>query len=69
MVIALGLDAYEKDPLQGLSITTEGFKKIGLAIGDTMLPTVIIQEGGYLSPELGVNLSSFLEGFIIGRKI
>ena len=69
LVIALGLDAYEKDPLQGLSITTEGFKKISLAIGDTMLPTVIIQEGGYLSPELGVNLSSFLEGFIIGRKI
>ena len=69
LVIALGLDAYEKDPLQGFSITTGGFKKIGREIGGTMLPTVIVQEGGYVCPELGVNLSSFLEGFIIGRKI
>ena len=69
LVVALGLDAYEKDPLQGLSITSEGFKKIGRVIGDTMLPTVIVQEGGYLSPELGENLCSFLEGFTSGGKI
>jgi len=34
-----------------------------------MLPTVIVQEGGYLSPELGENLCSFLEGFTSGGKI
>ena len=69
LVIALGLDAYEKDPLQGFSITTRGFEKIGQTIGASKLPTVIVQEGGYLSPELGINLASFLEGFCVKGKI
>ena len=69
LVIALGLDAYEKDPLKGLAVTTEGFKKIGARIGDMILPTVIVQEGGYLSKELGMNLSSFLDGFTHGAGL
>tara|TARA_B100000678_G_scaffold205755_1_gene173376 strand:+ start:78 stop:1109 length:1032 start_codon:yes stop_codon:yes gene_type:complete len=69
LVIALGLDAYKEDPLTGLSITTEGFQKIGKRIGKILLPTVIVQEGGYLCPDLGLNLSSFLEGFISGRGL
>jgi hypothetical protein len=28
------------------------------------LPTVIVQEGGYLSPALGAILESFLDGFL-----
>ena len=27
------------------------------------LPTVITQEGGYLTPQLGSNLTAFLTGF------
>ena len=42
-------------------------EKIGQAIGASMLPTVIVQEGGYLSPELGINLVSFLEGFCLNN--
>jgi len=34
-----------------------------------MLPTVIVQEGGYLSVELGINLRSFFEGFTKGVKL
>lgn len=64
LVIALGLDAYEGDPLQGLAITTAGFGRIGARIGQVPLPTVLVQEGGYLSGELGDNLSAFLEGYI-----
>lgn len=63
LVVALGLDAYEGDPLRGLAITTPGFGKIGGAIAALGLPTVLIQEGGYLAPELGDNLVSFLKGF------
>ena len=47
----------------------KGFQKIGKRIGKMVLPTVIVQEGGYLCPELGLNLSSFLEGFISGRGL
>ena len=63
VVIALGLDSYENDPLQGLSITTPGFARLGNAISTLELPTLLVQEGGYLSKELGENLTSFLTGF------
>ncbi|MCF8467059.1 MAG: histone deacetylase family protein [Sneathiella sp.] len=63
LVVALGLDSYEKDPLQGLSITTSGFARLGKAISTLELPALLVQEGGYLSKELGDNLTSFLVGF------
>ena len=46
MVVALGLDAFQGDPLAGLSITTEGFQKIGRAIAALKLPSVLVQEVG-----------------------
>ena len=63
MVLALGLDAYEGDPYNGLGISTEGFEKIASEIAKLNLPTVLVQEGGYLSDALGDNLNRFLGGF------
>ncbi|GJL90533.1 histone deacetylase family protein [Hyphococcus sp.] len=64
LVIALGLDAYEGDPIAGLGVTTSGFAKIGETIASSLsLPTVIVQEGGYPCNELGGNLTSFLGGY------
>ncbi|QDL93044.1 histone deacetylase family protein [Paroceanicella profunda] len=63
LVVALGLDPFEGDPLAGLGVTTPGFARIAEAIAGLGLPTLIVQEGGYLCPELGANLESFLGGF------
>ncbi|ESZ70221.1 acetylpolyamine aminohydrolase [Mesorhizobium sp. L103C119B0] len=63
LVVALGLDAFEGDPFGGLSVTTPGFSRIGEAIAKLGLPTVIVQEGGYLCDALGDNLTAFLTGF------
>lgn len=63
VVIALGLDAHESDPFQGMRLTTAGFERIGALIGALALPTVLTQEGGYLSDTLGDNLAAFLRGF------
>jgi len=63
LVVALGLDTYAGDPLQGMAISTPGFARIGELIGALGLPTVLVQEGGYPCPELGENLVSFLRGF------
>ena len=46
MVVALGRDAFKGDPLAGLSITSEGFQKIGRTIAALKLPSVLVQEGG-----------------------
>ena len=63
VVIALGLDAFEKDPFGGLSVSTPGFSRIGEAIAKLDRPAVIVQEGGYLCDELGDNLTAFLTGY------
>lgn len=64
LVLALGLDAFAGDPFAGLAVSTAGFARIGAAIAATGLPTVIVQEGGYLCPELGDNLAAALAPFL-----
>jgi acetoin utilization deacetylase AcuC-like enzyme len=63
LVLALGLDAFVGDPFAGLAVTTEGFAQIGAAVAGLGLSTVIVQEGGYLCPELGDNLAAVLGAF------
>jgi acetoin utilization deacetylase AcuC-like enzyme len=67
LVLALGLDASEHDPLAGLKVTTDGFRRIGEAVARMGLSTVIVQEGGYLSDILGANLTATLAGFEAAR--
>ncbi len=67
LVVALGLDASERDPLAFLAITTDGFRRIGATLGALGAPTVLVQEGGYLSPVLGDNLAAALVGFESAR--
>ncbi len=67
LVVALGLDASESDPLQGLKVTAAGFHAMAEKIARLSLPTVLVQEGGYLSDDLGHNLVQFLAGFKKGR--
>jgi len=68
LVVALGLDAFEGDPFGGLSVSTEGFGRIGARLAGLGLPTAIIQEGGYLCDALGDNLAAFLGGFEAGHE-
>ena len=68
LFIALGLDAFEGDPLVGLKVTTEGFGKIAASIASLQLPTVLVQEGGYNRDYLGANIASFLAGFESVRR-
>ncbi|MBK1865503.1 histone deacetylase family protein [Taklimakanibacter albus] len=63
LVLALGLDAHEADPLNGGAVTTEGFTIMARLIAEIGLPTVLVQEGGYLTPMLGDNLAAFLTAF------
>lgn len=64
LVLALGLDAFIGDPFAGLAVTTPGFQQIGRDIKALGLPTLIVQEGGYLCPELGENLAAVLGAWV-----
>jgi acetoin utilization deacetylase AcuC-like enzyme len=68
LIVALGLDPFEGDPFGGLAVTTPGFARIGAAAAGLGLPSVIVQEGGYLCPELGANLQGFLGGFLDAHR-
>ncbi|NIY74859.1 histone deacetylase family protein [Thalassospira sp. HF15] len=68
IVLSLGLDTHEEDPLMGMKVSWDGLRRAGEKIAAAGYPTVIVQEGGYLSPALPTSLSSFLSGFL-GAKI
>lgn len=63
LVVSLGLDASEDDPFGGLSVSPGGFERIGRFVAGLDLPTVLVQEGGYVSETLTENLFRFLTGF------
>ncbi|MEX2550659.1 MAG: histone deacetylase family protein [Nitriliruptoraceae bacterium] len=53
VVISLGFDAAEVDPVGGLSVRTDAFDRLGRLLAALDLPTVLLQEGGYALDELG----------------
>lgn len=63
LVVSLGFDASEHEPLNALSVTADGFARAGAAIGGLGLPSAIIQEGGYNVDLLGSLLQRFLTGW------
>jgi acetoin utilization deacetylase AcuC-like enzyme len=63
LVVSLGFDASEHEPLNALAVTADGFADAGERIGGLGLPTAIIQEGGYNTALLGFLLTRFLDGF------
>jgi len=69
LLVSLGLDAQENDPLGVLKLTTDGFGRIGAQVATLGLPTLLVQEGGYLCPELGDNLAAFLSGFRQAHRV
>ncbi|WP_224024535.1 histone deacetylase family protein, partial [Burkholderia vietnamiensis] len=67
LVLALGFDIYEDDPQSQVAVTTDGFGRLGGALGALALPTVIVQEGGYHLESLDANARAFFGGFAAAR--
>lgn len=63
LVVSLGFDAAEHDPIATFKITNNGFVEAARKLAALKLPTLLVQEGGYLSPHLGGYLKSFLRAF------
>jgi acetoin utilization deacetylase AcuC-like enzyme len=60
LIVSAGFDTYHLDPIGGFELKTEDFKKIASLVGNLNIPTVVVQEGGYYTPDLGTNVRSFL---------
>ncbi len=63
LVVSLGFDMAADDPLAAVDVYPEGFAEMARRIAAMGLPTVLIQEGGYLGPSLRTNAEAFLTAF------
>jgi len=62
LIVSVGFDAHLGDPTANLAVSSEGFAAVGRLIGALDLPTLLVQEGGYIVERLATNLSGFLAG-------
>ncbi|MBN2051647.1 MAG: histone deacetylase family protein [Spirochaetales bacterium] len=63
LVVSLGVDTYEGDPLSSFKIRAEDFIEAGRRLGALKLPTLIVMEGGYAVDDIGVNVCNVLHGY------
>ena len=67
LVVALGVDAALGDPNSPLAVTEDGYREAGQLLGALGLPTVLVQEGGYVLETVGPLVRATLEGFESAR--
>lgn len=63
LVVPLGLDTFEGDPISGFHLKSADYLRVGARLASLELPTVFSFEGGYAVAEVGVNAVNVLEGF------
>ena len=63
LVVSLGVDTFEHDPISFFKLTSDDFSRYGTMIGKLDLPTLFIMEGGYAVEEIGINAVNVLQGF------
>jgi acetoin utilization deacetylase AcuC-like enzyme len=64
LVVSLGVDTFEGDPISPFALGGEHFPLIGRRIAELRLPTIFVQEGGYAIADIGANVAGVLSGFI-----
>jgi acetoin utilization deacetylase AcuC-like enzyme len=67
LVVALGVDAAASDPNSPLAVSEAGYHEAGSRLGALGVPTVLVQEGGYVLETIGPLVRATLEGFESAR--
>lgn len=63
LVVSLGVDTFEGDPISTFRLTAADYPALGARIAGLGLPTVLVQEGGYAVAEIGDNVAAVLGAF------
>ena len=63
LVVSLGVDTFEGDPISSFKLGRRHFPLIGAMLAALRLPTVLLQEGGYAAEEIGENVLGVLMAF------
>jgi acetoin utilization deacetylase AcuC-like enzyme len=62
LVLSMGFDTFERDPIGDLALTTADYGEIGRMVRELGQPVVALQEGGYAVDAIGANARAFLRG-------
>ncbi|HEY5558246.1 MAG TPA: histone deacetylase family protein [Steroidobacteraceae bacterium] len=68
LVVSLGVDTFEADPISAFRLTGADYPQLGACVAAAGLPTVLVQEGGYAVAEIGANVAGVLAAFA-GRTL
>ena len=63
VVVSLGVDTFEHDPISFFKLTSDDFKRYGATIAGLKRPTLFVMEGGYAVEEIGINAVNVLQGY------
>ncbi|MNV84853.1 Acetylpolyamine aminohydrolase [compost metagenome] len=63
VVIALGVDTYEGDPISKFKLKSVDYFDVGRKLASLGLPAVFTMEGGYAVADVGINVANVLEGY------
>jgi len=64
LVVSLGVDTYEKDPISRFKLQSPDYLEMGAMIAALKRPTLFVMEGGYAVEEIGINAVNVLQGFL-----
>ena len=63
LVVSLGMDTFEGDPISGFKLTSDDYLRMGQRLARVGLPTVLVFEGGYAVDAVGLNSVNVLQAF------
>jgi acetoin utilization deacetylase AcuC-like enzyme len=64
LVVSLGVDTYQGDPISSFGLESADFVQAGRLLASLRLPTVLVLEGGYAVAEMGVNVANVVQGLL-----
>jgi len=65
LVVSLGVDTFEKDPISNFRLKKNHFPIMGSKIAEAIAcPCLFIMEGGYAVDEIGINTVGLLTGYL-----
>jgi acetoin utilization deacetylase AcuC-like enzyme len=60
LVVSLGVDTFETDPISFFKLRSDDFTTYGADIAQLKVPTLFVMEGSYDIAEIGVNAVNVL---------
>jgi acetoin utilization deacetylase AcuC-like enzyme len=63
VVVSLGVDTYEGDPISYFKLKSSDYSRLGDCLAGLNRPTLFVMEGGYNVEAIGVNVTNVLMAY------